>query len=109
MDKKYRKMLRRMREKRAGAAESAPKESWFLYVVHCGDGSYYTGITRDVGGRLRKHNDGKGSAYTRSHRPVRLVYQEACADRSSALVRECQVKSLPRASKAKLVSAASSG
>lgn len=107
MDKKYRRMLRKMREKRALSDD--PGEPWTLYIVRCGDGSYYTGIARDAEARVKKHNAGKGAAYTRSRRPVRLVYREACADRSSALVRECQVKSLPRALKEKLVSGRSAG
>ena len=79
------------------------KDSWFLYILHCGDGSYYTGITKDLNLRLKKHNDGKGAVYTRTHRPVKLIYQETCRDRSSAMIRELKVKSIKRKKKAELV------
>jgi putative endonuclease len=103
MHRKYRRMLKGMKANASADAPADPSEAWSLYILECGDGSYYTGIALDVEERVRKHNAGKGAAYTRSHRPVRLVYREACADRSSALIRECQVKSLPRPLKRKLI------
>jgi len=80
----------------------AKEASWFLYLLRCRDGSLYTGVTTDVPRRLRQHGDGKASAYTRSRRPVRLLYQEPHPDRSSALKREAQVKRWPPAAKQKL-------
>lgn len=79
-----------------------PRE-WSVYVLRCGDGSLYTGIAKDVEARLKKHNSGKGAAYTRTHRPVELVYQESRFTRSQALVREAAVKSMPRPRKEKLI------
>ncbi len=76
--------------------------SWFLYLLRCRDGSLYTGVTTDVPRRLRQHGEGRGGAYTRSRRPVRLFYQEIQPDRSSALRREAQVKRLPPAAKRRL-------
>ncbi len=73
-----------------------PEGSWSLYIAECADGSYYTGIAKDVEKRIEAHNSGKGSKYTATHSPVRLVFQEPQADYSSALRREYQVKSLPK-------------
>ena len=79
------------------------EKDWSVYMLRCGDGSLYTGIAKDVEVRLKRHNAGKGAAYTRSHLPVKLVYQEALFTRSQALIREAQVKRLPRARKEKLL------
>lgn len=67
--------------------------------MRCGDGSLYTGIAKDVDARLKKHNTGKGAAYTRSRRPVALVWSDSGFTRSQALSREAGIKSLPRESK----------
>ncbi|OGR83512.1 MAG: hypothetical protein A2902_02030 [Elusimicrobia bacterium RIFCSPLOWO2_01_FULL_64_13] len=75
---------------------------WHLYIVRCRDGTFYTGIAKDWEKRIRKHNRGKGAAYTRSRRPVEIVYRETCRGRSSALRREMRVKSLDRRGKEKL-------
>ncbi len=82
---------------------------WLLYIVECRDGSLYTGVTNDLDRRLKQHNDGEASRYTRSRRPVVLRYQEPCADRSAALIRELAVKLLSRSEKAALIGAAGSG
>ena len=74
---------------------------WFVYILRCRGGSLYTGITTDPERRLREHNKGIGGAYTRSRRPVRLLFQEAHPDRSSALKREAQIKRWPRWKKKK--------
>lgn len=73
--------------------------SWICYLLECADGTLYCGITNDVAKRLAAHNAGEGAKYTRSRLPVKLVYSEACADRSAASKREREVKSLPRAAK----------
>jgi predicted GIY-YIG superfamily endonuclease len=67
---------------------------WFVYILRCGDGTFYTGITKDVGRRCRQHNEGSASRYTRSRRPVRLVYQERQPDQSAALRREAGIKAM---------------
>ncbi|MBI5070600.1 MAG: GIY-YIG nuclease family protein [Deltaproteobacteria bacterium] len=77
---------------------------WRVYVLRCRDGSLYTGATNDLEARLARHAAGKGSRYTRSRLPVRLVYQEAAPDRSAALRREAALKRLTRAEKLALVS-----
>ena len=58
-------------------------EVWFVYVLRCVDGTLYTGITKDLARRCQQHNDGVASRYTRSRRPVKLVYQERQSSQSS--------------------------
>jgi len=76
---------------------------WFCYLVQCADGSLYAGITPALERRVRRHNDGSASKYTRARRPVRLVWAEAWPDRSAASRREAELKRLPRASKLSLL------
>ena len=76
---------------------------WFVYILQCHDGSLYTGITTDPARRVREHNHGtRGARYTRSRRPVRLLYQEAVDSRSSAQQREHLLRHLPRKQKQQL-------
>lgn len=76
---------------------------WYLYMVECSDGSLYTGVTNDIERRVKAHNDGTASRYTRSRRPVRLRYLEPCENRSAALVRECAVRLLSPKEKRTLI------
>ena len=73
--------------------------SWRCYLLQCADGTLYCGITNDLDKRLAAHNAGEGAKYTRGRTPLKLVYLESCADKSSALKRELKIKSLPRAEK----------
>ena len=75
----------------------------FCYILKCSDGTYYTGWTTDPTRRTRQHNAGRGAKYTRSHRPVRLVYVEELPDRGSAMRRELQIKRMKREGKEKLM------
>jgi putative endonuclease len=77
--------------------------AFYCYILECADGTYYTGWSTDPERRLRQHNSGKGARYTRSHRPVRLVYVEEQPDRNSAMRREIQIKQMTRERKAKLI------
>ena len=88
---------------------SAKQSPWRVYMLRCGDGSLYTGITNDLDGRIASHSRGKGAAYTRSRLPVTLVFHEPAADRSAALRREAALKRLPRAAKLLLLPAARRG
>ena len=74
------------------------------YMLRCADGSLYTGWTNDLENRLRAHNEGRGGKYTRSHRPVALVWFEAFDTREEAMRREWQVKHLSKRQKEALVS-----
>jgi len=78
-------------------------KKWYVYILECSDGSYYTGSTCDVKGRIEKHNDGKASKYTRSRLPVRLIYLERFGSRSSACSREHRIKKMTRKEKEALV------
>jgi len=80
------------------------KSNWFVYVVQCSDGSFYTGITTDIKRRIDEHNNStKGAKYTRSRRPVKLVYWIDYADRSSASKAEAHFKKLTRKEKADVI------
>ena len=75
---------------------------YFVYLLRCADGTLYTGCTNDLDRRLAAHNARKGAKYTRSRRPVVLVYREQAADRSAALRRERAIKRLTRKQKLEL-------
>ncbi len=120
MKPKYRRMLRGMKVKEEHASYLSatgtksrakakaktipvPAPVWSLYILKCGDGSLYTGVTNDIDRRFLAHQKGKASRYTRTRRPVALVYREECGSRSQALTRECAVKSLSRPRKDALI------
>jgi putative endonuclease len=75
---------------------------FYCYILECADGTYYTGWTTDPTRRERQHNAGRGARYTRSRRPVKLVYVEEQVDRASAMRRERQVKKMTRTRKKEL-------
>ncbi len=78
--------------------------SYFVYILECSDGSLYTGITKDVTKRLDEHNTkDTGAKYTKARRPVKLLYEEASSDRSSASKREYAIKKLTRLKKLQLI------
>lgn len=77
-------------------------KAWKLYILRCGDGTLYTGITTDVDARLDAHRNGKGAKYTRGRGPLELVYQEECESHSHALKRELEIKALTREQKEQL-------
>ncbi len=77
---------------------------YIVYILKCADGSLYTGITNDIEKRLRDHNTSKtGAKYTKSRRPVKLLYQEKQNGRSKALKREAAIKRLARTKKLELI------
>ena len=80
--------------------------SFYCYILECADGSYYTGWTTDPQRRVRQHNAGNGSRYTRARLPVRLVYVEAHLDRVTAMKRELAIKAMGRPRKQRLITAA---
>jgi putative endonuclease len=73
--------------------------SWHVYLVRCADDSLYCGCTNDLPRRVAAHNAGTGARYTRSRRPVKVVWSVRVKDRSAALSREWKVKQLTRAQK----------
>jgi putative endonuclease len=77
---------------------------WFIYILRCADGTLYTGITTDLSRRVQEHNSQKkGARYTRSRRPVTLVYSESADNRSEASKREYAIKQMPLAAKTVLI------
>jgi putative endonuclease len=74
----------------------------YCYILECADGTYYTGWSTDPNRRMDQHNKGKGARYTRTRRPVKLVYVEAQPDKISALKRERAIKALTRKKKMEL-------
>ena len=77
---------------------------WFVYILLCQGGSLYTGIARDPEKRFLEHASGKGGAYTRSHKPIRIVYIEKKKTRSAALKREAKIKRWSRDTKIQTLS-----
>ena len=76
---------------------------WYVYLLRCGDGTLYTGITDDVDRRLAAHRAGRGAKYTRGRGPLELVYAEEQPDKPAALRREAAVKKLRRPAKEALI------
>jgi len=78
---------------------------WFIYILRCSDGTFYTGITMNVDRRIKEHNTNNtiGARYTRIRRPVTLAYLEKSKSRSSAGKREREIKRLSRVTKIKLI------
>ena len=77
--------------------------NWLIYIIQCNDNSYYTGITNNLEKRIKNHNLGTASKYTRVRLPVKLVYTENNYDRSSASKREYEIKQLTRIQKEALI------
>lgn len=77
----------------------------YTYILECSDGTLYTGWTNDLKKRLKAHNAGTGSKYTRTRRPVRLVYYEEFETKNEAMSREVRLKQLTRQEKLQLIAA----
>ena len=76
---------------------------FYVYILRCADDSLYCGYTTDVEKRFEKHKSGKGAKYTRSHLPLEIVYIEEFETKSDALKRECEIKSMTKLQKEKLI------
>ena len=81
------------------------QNNWLIYILECGDGSLYCGITNNIEKRLKQHKGEiiGGAKYTRSHWPCKLVYKEKSANRSKALQREAIIKKMSKVEKQTLV------
>ena len=75
----------------------------YTYILSCSDGTLYTGWTNDLEKRLKAHNEGKGAKYTKTRRPVSLVYHEEFDTKEEAMKREYAIKKLSRAKKLDLI------
>ena len=78
---------------------------YYVYILRCSDGSYYTGYAKRLRHRLEEHKKGQGARYTRTHKPEKIVYDEEFDSRSEAMKREREIKSFSRSQKERLVSA----
>jgi putative endonuclease len=76
---------------------------YFVYILLCRDGTYYTGSTNDVAKRFKDHLEGRGAKYTQSHKPEKIVYREKFSTKKEAMQREWQLKKWPRIKKENLI------
>jgi putative endonuclease len=95
VESKYLRMIQGMKKR--------GRKDWAVYILRCGDGSFYTGIAKDVRARVKQHSEGRGATYTRTRLPVKLLYQEDALTRSEALIREAQIKAMPRSRKEEII------
>lgn len=91
--------MAKIKKKTKAKTKVKPKAKWHLYILHCKDGSLYTGITNDIERRLNAHECGKGAKYTRGRGPFKLMHKESFKDRSKASKREAEIKALTREEK----------
>ncbi len=75
----------------------------YVYILECADKTLYTGWTVNLDNRIKVHNNGKASKYTRARLPVKLVYSEVYEEKVSAQRREWQIKQMSRQEKLKLI------
>lgn len=75
---------------------------FYCYILECSDGTFYTGWTNDPERRMSQHNKGKGARYTKTRRPVKMVYLEEQTDKIAALKRELAIKRMKRGNKMSL-------
>jgi putative endonuclease len=76
---------------------------YYVYMLLCKDGSYYTGHAKNVKRRVEQHKKGQGARYTRMHEPAKIVYVEEFNNRSDAMKREREIKSFSHSKKQRLV------
>jgi len=77
--------------------------NWTVYILECGDGTLYTGITNNLASRVLAHESGQGAKYTRGRSPFKVVYKETLENRSKASKREGEIKALSRMKKLELL------
>ncbi len=71
-------------------------KDWFIYIIRCGDGTLYTGITNDITRRFDEHRAGKGAKYLKGRGPLKLVYKTVAGSRSDALKLEAKIKKMKK-------------
>jgi putative endonuclease len=79
-------------------------QNWYVYIISCSDGTFYTGITTDIDRRFKQHAEGSGAKYFRGRQPLQIAYLEKNHTRSSATKRELLIKSMSKAEKILLTS-----
>ena len=76
---------------------------YHVYILKCGDGTLYTGVTTDLKRRLAEHKQGTGAKYTRARGVAKCIYSETARNRSAAQKREAEIKSWRREQKLALI------
>lgn len=79
------------------------EKHYYVYILRCADDTFYTGYTTNLENRLKTHNKGIASKYTRSRLPVTMIYSESYVEKTEALKREYQIKQLSRSEKEMLI------
>ena len=79
-------------------------EEWTVYILKCGDGTYYTGITKDLDKRIEEHRSGKGAKYLRGRGPLEIIFSRNADSHGLALKYEIKIKKLSRPKKTNLIS-----
>ncbi len=79
------------------------ENNWLVYILRCKDGSLYTGVTNNIERRIKMHDNGSASRYTRVRLPVKLIYHQSGMTRSQALIRECAIKKMTKQGKEQLI------
>lgn len=82
---------------------------YYVYIISCIDGSFYTGYTKNIDARLKLHESGKGARYTRMHKPQKIAYLEVLDTRAQAMKREKQIKKLSHQQKLNLIDSGIAG
>jgi len=77
--------------------------SFYVYILLCADGSFYTGYTKNIDARTKLHANGKGARYTKMHKPKRVAYVELFDSRVKAMKREREIKKMTHQQKLKLI------
>lgn len=85
-------------------SEISTPDEWSVYILKCGDGSYYTGIAKDIDKRVEEHRSGKGAKYLRGRGPLEIVFHQKTGSHGSALKYEIKIKKLPKPKKKELIS-----
>jgi putative endonuclease len=86
-----------------GMSKITRESGYYVYIIRCKDGSYYTGHAKDAEKRFDMHKKGRGARYTRMHEPEKLVYVEPFESRSEAMRRERKIKTLNHDKKQQLI------
>jgi len=77
--------------------------SWWVYVIECESGAWYTGVSNDVERRFRQHVEGKGAKYMRMDKPKRVVAAQEFSSKGEALKSEAALKALTRSAKSEWI------
>ena len=77
--------------------------SFFVYILECKDGSYYTGYAKDVNKRFILHCTGHGASYTKSHPPLKIIHSQEFPTKSEAMKEEFRIKKLSKHKKVELI------